>query len=313
MLWGSRILHGASHPAPERAVRSEARMRTVHLLATVIGILSALPTRAETNLYEWVSAAKLVVAARPERLEGRFVEIRVMRVLRGQSPGQILWVDRREANRDRLSGEHALDLKWGRTYLLLLNPAEGQPKSRAPNAYVLARGVEGARALPEEGSGAVLEAVDRMVRLQDTSSSFLPWSELGRMLDDPNPVIVETSLELFLKFRQGSGELMPAARRLLDHPRSGVRRAAADLSGTILARTPDVDDRTGIFADLAAAARRDIAPEVRVAATAALGRLAGSDVRTLLEEIAREDPEQSVRYAAEKLLYERRVEAKDGL
>ena len=60
-------------------------------------------------------------------------------------------------------------------------------------------------------------------------------------------------------------------------------------------------------------ARRDVTPEVRVAATAALGKLPGPDVRTLLEEIAREDPEQSVRYAAEKRLYERRTEAKDGL
>jgi hypothetical protein len=33
-------------------------------------------------------------------------------------------------------------------------------------------------------------------------------------------------------------------------------------------------------------------------------------VLPLLEEIAREDPEQSVRYAAERLLYERRLEAK---
>lgn len=288
-------------------------MRLFHVLAALLGIAAALPGRAETNLYEWVSAARLVVAARPERLEGRFVEIRVVRVLRGESPGQVLWVDRREANRDRVSGEQALDLKWGRTYLLLLNPSEGQARARAPNAFVLARGVEGARVLPEEGEGAVLEAVDRLVHLQDSASSFLPWTELGRMLDDANPVLVETALQLFLKFRQGSGELMPAARRLLDHPRAGVRRAAADLSATILARTPEVDDRTGVFADLAAAARRDVAAEVRVAATAALGRLPGPDVRTLLEEIAREDPEQTVRYAAEKLLYERRVEAKDGL
>ena len=288
-------------------------MRVVHLLAALLGVVFAAPGRAETNLYEWVSAARLVVAARPERLEGRFVEIRVVRVLRGESPGQVLYVDRREANRDRVSGEQALAFEWGRTYLLLLNPSEGQPRTRAPNAFVLARGVDGARVLPEEGSGAVLEAVDRMVHLQDTSSSFLPWTELGRMLDDANPILVETALELFLKFRQGSAELMPAARRLLDHPRAGVRRAAADLSATILARSPVVDDRSGVFADLAAAARRDVAPEVRVAATGALGRLPGQDVRTLLEEIAHEDPEQSVRYAAEKLLYERRLEAKDGL
>jgi HEAT repeat protein len=286
-------------------------MRAIHLGAALAGMLALLPARAETNLYEWVSAARLVVAARPERLEGRFVEIRVLRVLRGESPGQVLWVDRREANRDRVSGEQALAFEWGRTYLLLLNPSDGQSRARAPNAFVLARGVDGARPLPEEGSGAVLDAVDRLVRLQDASTSFLPWADLGRMLDDPNPVLVETALDLFLKFRQGSPELLPAARRLLEHPRASVRRSAANLSATILSRSREIDDRTGVLADLAAAARRDPAAEVRVAATGALGRLAGPEVQTLLEEIARDDPEQAVRYAAERLLYERRLEAGD--
>ena len=69
-------------------------MRASHLVFAVVGLVALAPARAETNLYEWVSAARLVVAARPERLEGRFVEIRVVRVLRGQSPGQVLWIDR---------------------------------------------------------------------------------------------------------------------------------------------------------------------------------------------------------------------------
>lgn len=287
-------------------------MRRTHLvaaLAIVVSLSALLPAHAETNLYEWVSAARLVVAARPERADGRFVEMRVLRVLRGDAPGQVLWVDRREANRDRVSGEQALDLQSGRSYLLLLNPAEGQPRNRAPRAFVLARGVEGARPLPTEGSAAILEAVDRMVRLQDSSASFLPWTDLGRLLDDPNPILVQTALELFLKFRQGSTELMPAARHLLDHPRVEVRRAAAELSATILARAREIDDREGVLADLAACARRDATAEVRAAATRALGRLPGSEVETLLEEIARDDPEQSVRYAAERILYERRLEA----
>ena len=50
MLWGSGILHGASLPAPERAARSEARMRTVHLFAALLGIVATLPGRGGTNL-----------------------------------------------------------------------------------------------------------------------------------------------------------------------------------------------------------------------------------------------------------------------
>jgi hypothetical protein len=288
-------------------------MRGTHLAAAVVALTAlAPPTRAATpNLYEWVSAAPLVVAARAERLDGRFVEVRVLRVLRGDSPGNVLWVDRREANRDRVSGEQALDLKWGRTYLLLLNPTDEPPRPRAPRAFVLARGVDGARPLPEEGSAAVIEAVDRMVRVQDSSPSFLSWDEFGKMLEDDNPVLVETALDLFLKFRQGSAALMPTVRRLLDHPRVPVRQSAASLAGTILRRSGDaVPDPQGVLADLAARARRDPDAAVRSAATGALGLLPGPEPLPLLEEIAREDPEQSVRYAAERLLYERRLEAK---
>ena len=61
---------------------------------------------------------------------------------------------------------------------------------------------------------------------------------------------------------------------------------------------------------LIGSARRDESVAVRVAATEALGGFSGPAVRAILEEIAASDPDQAVRFAAEKLLYNRRQEAR---
>jgi HEAT repeat protein len=61
---------------------------------------------------------------------------------------------------------------------------------------------------------------------------------------------------------------------------------------------------------LIGAARRDPAPAVRVWATWALGRFPDAAAVEVLEEISDSDPEQEVRYAAEKILLERRKTAR---
>ena len=58
-------------------------------------------------------------------------------------------------------------------------------------------------------------------------------------------------------------------------------------------------------ADLAeVAARRDPSAAVRVAAVAALKGLADARVVEIWKEISRDDPDQEVRYTAERLLYQ---------
>ena len=68
----------------------------------------------------------------------------------------------------------------------------------------------------------------------------------------------------------------------------------------------DLPDAADLRNDLVSRARRDAAVVVRIAATRALGGMHDANVQKVLEEIARDDPDQNVRYAAERLIYDRR-------
>ena len=61
-------------------------------------------------------------------------------------------------------------------------------------------------------------------------------------------------------------------------------------------------------AELIGVARRDDTVESRVAATQALAAFGVARVETVLDEIAATDPDQNVRYSAQKILLEYRQE-----
>jgi HEAT repeat protein len=134
------------------------------------------------------------------------------------------------------------------------------------------------------------------------------------MLDGTNPIVLKTALEQFQKFRRGDPELLLTLRPLLDHPESGIREDAARLIGQIVARHAgeEVPEEAELRGELIAAARRDPATPVRIWATVALGAFADAAAEEVLEEISESDPEQNVRYAAEKTLLERRKRASGG-
>ena len=101
------------------------------------------------------------------------------------------------------------------------------------------------------------------------------------------------------------GELEP----LLDHPRSTIRERAADVMGLVFndLGSEQVEGVAEFQPALMALARRDPTVEVRIAATRALGAVRGTRTTAMLEEIAADDPEQVVRYHAQRLLLEHRL------
>jgi hypothetical protein len=108
--------------------------------------------------------------------------------------------------------------------------------------------------------------------------------------------------------------MLASVRPLLSHPRADLREKGLALIAQILKRTngaPAVED-AGLLSELIGRARRDDAVEVRVAATRALGTVKQRGTDEVLREIAREDPEQLVRYEAEVILLARRFEASHG-
>lgn len=268
----------------------------------------APPASAERswNLFEWIAVAPIVVVGEVLVDDQRYVELEIHRVLRGDlEAGTVIPVDLRYANRDRRDGRARLDLEKGRSYLALLS-MRNRPTRRGDRPYDVVRGTAGARALGE-GSAAIVDAAAKMAVWQDRRDEPRLWKDLGNALADENPFLVETALDLFVKFERAHADLLPALRPLLDAPRPVFRAKAAALTGEAAARDATSPASREAVAALVALARRDDVVDVRIAATRALGLLHGRTPIEALREIARSDPDQTVRYEAQRILVERRA------
>jgi HEAT repeat protein len=127
------------------------------------------------------------------------------------------------------------------------------------------------------------------------------------MLEETNPVLLRTALDEYLRFRRGDPELTLSLRPILFHPDPGFRRDAVRIIEQIVERHPRADfpEVTALRGELVSRATRDSDEEVRIAAIQTLGAFDHDEVDEVLAEIAREDPEQTVRFTAERILLER--------
>lgn len=280
--------------------------------ALTVGCAALAAAAAPLNLYEWIGVAPTIVTAESLGANGRFTEIRILEVLRGERPPDpVVRVDVRRANRERNrnSDSKALRLETGTSYVLLLQRAPSKDKGPMLG-FDLMRGVNGARELPAEGSAAYVDALLRFIEIQDHKDDLKTWVELREMLEETQPMLIETALDQFLKFRRGDAELLQVVRPLLDHPAQRLRERAVKLIGQILvlaeSRQEPIPDADTLKNELVGRARRDSSVPVRMAATLALNGLRDERVSEILEEIAEDDPDQRVRYAAEKAMFDRR-------
>ena len=289
-----------------------ARPLAVTAVLTGVGLCAAIAANAPSDmtLYDWMYPAPVVLSGRVLDEAGKLTDVEVKEVFRGEvEPGATVAVNIKKANRYREDFQSRMDLDEGKTYLFLLEPAA--PKDRdSITRYRLVRGVSGTREVPAEGASAFLDAARQFAQLQSINSDELHWHTLGRMLEERNPFLLLTALDEFLKFRREFPELALRARPLLQHPRPEIRAKALELCGRILTRFPrdEIADPAGIEMEIIGLARRDASPDVRIAATHALKGLADASVEEVWEEISLDDPDQRVRYAAERLLYERELE-----
>jgi hypothetical protein len=291
--------------------RPEARQT---LIAIALAWALAAPSIAQEarSFFDWFGPATTVVAATSLGQDGRFTEVRVLETLRGEPlPGQVLRVDVRHANRnrDRMLDPKALRLDTDVDYLLILEPVKSVDENKPPS-YRLVRGVDGARELVREGREAQLSALKRLIEIQDARSDELKWHRLSAMLEETNPLLIQTALQQFLKFRRGDDGLVLSVVPLLDHPRPDVRADAARLLGQIVHReggAMEVENAELVRSELVSRATRDESPGVRVAAVEALAEFPADSIDEVLEQIARADPEQQVRYAAELIRREHRL------
>jgi len=265
------------------------------------------------NLYEWSAVAPVVVAGTSLGEDGKHFDFKVQECLRGKmQPGDELRVDVRTANRmrDRELYPKALRLDEGVDYVLLLDPAKGS-KPKGAVLYGLQRGLAGVRELPLEGRDAFLEALRTFIMIQEADGEELRWHLLSQEMDGNNTLVLGTALDLYIKFRRGDGEMVLGLVPLLDHPRTELRAATAQLIGLIVDRhweSGTIPEDEELRAELVARATRDDAIEVRVAATKALANFPPEMVDEVLDRIAESDPEQQVRYTAELIRLQHRRE-----
>jgi len=254
-----------------------------------------------------MATAPLVIVADIVADDARFVRAVTRQPLKGTlvANGTLL-VDLRQANRDREMGTRALNLEKGRGYLLLLQASPRGKKEPYP-VFDLVRGVRGAKPLPVEGSDATIAAVTRLAEVQQRNNDTYLWASLPDFLEDPNPVLVDAALDLYVKFRRETATLIPILSPLLEHPRPDVRRRAVIILGRALGRpdSAELPERPEVVAELTGRSRRDDDATVRRAATAALAALTDAGIEETLRAIAQDDPDQDVRFEAEKALFER--------
>jgi hypothetical protein len=265
------------------------------------------PEPIRLGLYEWMATAPIVIAADVTADDGKLVQAVVREPIKGGlAVNAVVLIDQRQANRDREPGVAALDLTKGRAYLLLLKPSTRRKNERSP-AYDLVRGAGGARPLPLEGSTATIAAAARLAEVQERHNDEFFWTMLSDFLQDENPVLVDEALDLYVKFRREKVALVPIVQPLLEHPRPDVRRRSALLLGRVLVRAEagEVPERPRIVAELIGRARRDDDVAVRREATSALAALPDRGIDETLRVIARDDPDQNVRFEAEKSIFER--------
>lgn len=291
------------------------------LVLALVLVMSAVPRAADVeletrNLYEWSAVAPIIVSGTSLGEDGKHFDFRVDECFRGGfQAGDELRIDVKTSNRmrDRSLYPRAMRLDNGVDYVLLLTEVRA-PHPKEPGLYGLERGLAGARELPLEGRGALLDALRTFVRIQNADNDELRWHLLGQELDGNNVLVLETALDLYIKFHRGEGDMILGLLPLLDHPRMDLRASTAQLIGVIVDRhweTGEIPEDETLRAELIARATRDDAIEVRVAATRALAHFPPELVDEVLDRIADSDPDQHVRYIAELIRLEHRREV-DG-
>lgn len=278
-------------------------------LGIALWFVGAAVQAQEQNLWEWMNVAPVVAVVVVQQEDPKQPLARVDRVFRGDlREGDIVAIDLRKANRERPGGVGSLELLADSPYLALLDSSSRKRESVGkPQLFRLIRGVEGVRELPAEGIQAWIEAAERISEIGTLGNDVLVWEALGDLLAARNPILVRTALEAHVAFVRGGPELFASVLPLLSHPSPKVRQDAAALAGICIRRGRSEASRgegRELVLQLIGSARRDAAPEVRAGAVRALGVLADESIQRVLEEVAESDPEQNVRYEAERILFE---------
>jgi hypothetical protein len=258
------------------------------------------------TLFQVIARADLVVHVRVTDGAQRYAMVEVLETYRGESPGSRLRIDFRDLNL-QLRGQEAIVFTAGEDDVLFLEkPSWRKPKEKNRDIYALFHARRGKMLLPPEGAGISLEAVREMARLVDRPPEDQVAS-LRALMIRPNPILREAALDELNRMRACSLDDLTPLSTLARDPMPAIRARALATIGLVLQDQGDelAQEPRRIALELCRErARNDAAPEVRVEATRSLASWERrDDVIPDLRAIASGDPDQSVRYEAERILF----------
>ncbi len=264
----------------------------------------------DLNLFQMVARADLIVDVRILKGSLKYALVEVRAAIKGVPPDFQIRVAFRDFNWSRPKGEPPIVFPDGQREILFLVPqTHEKPSEKNRDLYTLFRGGAGRITPAAEGPDPRVEATRRLVKIAALDAAAQVAALHGLIASD-NPALRDTAMKEVTRLRAVDPSLYPVLTGVLSSPEAAMRADAIVLirqmfltfgtgEGLMLEEEPG---RIAL-ARVLELARNDPAPVVRRAAVTALAAWprrdeTGSDLKTL----ATADPDQEVRYEAQRAL-----------
>jgi hypothetical protein len=281
-------------------------------LALAAGEGSPDPSRLRdaADLFTRIERGQVVVLAKAVRT-GMKATLAVEQALRGRVASGEITLAFRAVNFGRAAGTPALEIHEGERAIFVLAPRDASGAGSGKLVFLPAGGSDARIPLPAEGAEALVEAARQIVALQDADNPSTTTAELARWLAGANPWLIDIALDQVARLGLADRDVAPALllrsrdaspmRRTKAVQAIGVALARGRLVSRGAARDPlagEDDVIQAAWETVVRLARTDPEVEVRQAAIRELARRPTAKTTEILSAIARDDPDQTVRYEA---------------
>jgi len=294
-----------------------SRFRTGATAALAILASTAVSApRAELQpltLYQRAGRSPWIILGEVTDGNDRFVEVKVIEVLKGEYDLPTLRIVHRLENFLRKSWEDKLEFREGESVCLFLKRYEPDheggsvpEKLQAPDMFASSFGAQGKFDLPAEGQPAYMEAIKEFVRVTGMSDPVAQEEALIGFLDSDNPHILQAGLDQIVERRIATEAQIPVLMKLADHEREPIRLNAlqvlGQIAGDLAAAKKALPNQADIVNQLKGKVMGSGSDIYRAEAVKVVATLAGESERAFLDRISKEDSSQLVRYQASSAL-----------
>jgi len=272
------------------------------------------PAPEPLNLFQLIARSDLVALVKVRNGSLKYAMVDLVEALKGTPPGPRLRIAFRDFNFTRGANEEMIVFPDGQQEILFLvpykTPRRKKDIEKFKDLFTLYKGRQGRITLPAEGPGIVLDAIRELSKISSLDAAR-QVEALRRLLDSPNPFLLEASLSEIERLRVADTPLLAKLVTFLVSPSEGLKtRSLRVIAQVFGSEGPSgdsaLDEARAALAAVLERARNDSAESVRVQAVAAMAAWPRRvDVEGDLRAIAGTDQAQAVRYEAEKALFSR--------